>query len=82
MTNTNINNQTSSNDIVIVEGEIISTSVENSTPCSSNALVVLGNPNNLIVPEKAEDCPPFIAFCDGILKTAANILKQLNKEDT
>ena len=81
MTNTNINNQTSSNDIVIVEGEVIGTSVENSTPYSSNALVVSGNPNNLIVPEKAEDCPPFIAFCDGILKTAANMLKRLNNED-
>ena len=81
MTNTNINNQTSANDIVIVEGEVISTSVENSTQCPSNALTVLGNPNNLTVPEKVEDCPPFIAFCNGILKTDANILKQLNKED-
>ena len=80
MTN-NINNQTSSNDIVIVEGEVISTSIENSTPCSSNALTVLGNPNNLTIPEKVEDCPPFIAFCDGILKTAANMLKRLNNED-
>lgn len=81
MTNSNINNQTSANDIVIVEGEVISTSVENSTPCSSNALTVLGTPNNLTIPEKVEDCPPFIAFCNGILKTSVNMLKQFNKED-
>ena len=81
MTNSNINNQTSANDIVIVEGEVISTSVENSTPYSSNALTVLGTPNNLTIPEKVEDCPPFIAFYDGILKTSVNMLKQFNKED-
>jgi len=81
MKNTNINKQTSSNDIVIVEGEVISTSIENSTPCSSNALTVLGNPNDLRVPENTKECLPFIAVCDGILKTAENMLKQLNKED-
>lgn len=47
----------------------------------NNALVVLGNPNNLIVPETPKDCPQFIALCDGIIKTAKNMLKQHNQQD-
>ena len=47
----------------------------------NNALVVLGNPNNLIVPETPKDCPQFIAICDGIIKTAKNMLKQHNQQD-
>lgn len=53
----------------------------NNQTSSNNALVILGNPNNLLVPENTKDCVPFIAVCDGILKTAGNMLKQLNKQD-
>lgn len=81
MTNSNINNQTSSDDIVIVEGEVINTNINEQTSSSSTPLTVLGNPSNLIVPENPKDCSPFIAVCDGILRTAENMLKQLNKED-
>ena len=52
----------------------------------NNTLVVLGNPNNLTVPESPKDCPPFIAMCDGIIKTAekyknidANMKDNINK---
>ena len=47
----------------------------------NNTLVVLGNPNNLTVPESPKDCPPFIAICDGIIKTAENLLKQYHQQD-
>lgn len=81
MTNSNINNQTSSDDIAIIEGEVINTNINEQTTSSSTPLTVLGNPSNLIVPENPKDCFPFIAVCDGILRTAGNMLKQLNKED-
>ena len=81
MTNTNVNNQTSSDNIAIIEGEVINTNINEQTTSSSTPLTVLGNPSNLIVPENPKDCPPFIAVCDGILRTAGNMLKQLNKED-
>lgn len=81
MTNFNINNQTSSDDIAIIEGEVINTNINEQTTSSSTPLTVLGNPSNLIVPENPKDCFPFIAVCDGILRTAGNMLKQLNKED-
>ena len=81
MTNSNINNQTFSDDIVIVEGEVINTNINEQTSSSSTPLTVLGNPSNLIVPENPKDCSPFIAVCDGILRTAENMFKQLNKED-
>ena len=81
MTNSNIKNKNFSNDIVIVEGEVINTNINEQTTSSSTPLTVLGNPSNLIVPENPKDCPPFIAFCDGILKTSVNMLKQFNKED-
>jgi hypothetical protein len=81
MTNSNINNQTSSDDIAIIEGEVINTNINEQTTSSSTLLTVLGNPSNLIVPENPKDCSPFIAVCDGILRTAGNMLKQLNKED-
>ena len=82
MTNSNVNNQTSSDDIAIIEGEVINTNInEQTTSSSSTPLTVLGNPSNLIVPENPKDCFPFIAVCDGILRTAGNMLKQLNKED-
>jgi len=55
--------------------------IENSNSNSRNELTILGNPSTLIVPEKAKDCPPFIAVCNGILKTAEDMLKQLNKQD-
>lgn len=78
MTNSNINNQTSSDDIAIIEGEVINTNINEQTTSSSTPLTVLGNPSNLIVPENPKDCFPFIAVCDGILRTAGNMLKQLN----
>ena len=81
MTNSNIKNKNFSNDIVIVEGEVINTNINEQTTSSSTPLTVLGNPSNLIVPENPKDCFPFIAVCDGILRTAGNMLKQLNKED-
>ncbi len=81
MTNSNIKNKNFSNDIVIVEGEVINTNINEQTTSSSTPLTVLGNPSNLIVPENTKDCFPFIAVCDGILRTAGNMLKQLNKED-
>lgn len=81
MTNSNIKNKNFSNDIVIVEGEVINTNINEQTTSSSTPLTVLGNPSNLIVPENPKDCPQFIAFCDGILKTSVNMLKQFNKED-
>ena len=81
MTNSNIKNKNFSNDIVIVEGEVINTNINEQTTSSSTPLTVLGNPSNLIVPENPKDCSPFIAVCDGILRTAGNMLKQLNKED-
>lgn len=81
MTNSNIKNKNFSNDIVIVEGEVINTNINEQTTSSSTPLTVLGNPSNLIVPENPKDCPPFIAFCNGILKTSVNMLKQFNKED-
>lgn len=81
MTNSNIKNKNFSNDIVIVEEEAINTNIEEQTTSSSTPLTVLGNPSNLIVPENPKDCFPFIAVCDGILRTAGNMLKQLNKED-
>lgn len=80
MTNSNIN-QTSSNDIVIVEGEVINTNIEEQKLSSANSLTILGEPSDLIVPENPKDCPPFIAVCDGILKTAGKMLKQLHKQD-
>ena len=80
MTNSNFNNQTSS-DIAIIEGEVINANINEQTTSSSTPLTVLGNPSNLIVPENPKDCFPFIAVCDGILRTAGNMLKQLNKED-
>lgn len=81
MTNSNIKNKNFSNDIVIVEEEVINTNINEQTTSSSTPLTVLGNPSNLIVPENPKDCSPFIAVCDGILRTAGNMLKQLNKED-
>ena len=81
MTNSNIKNKNFSNDIVIVEGEVINTNINEQTTSSSTPLTVLGNQSNLIVPENPKDCSPFIAVCDGILRTAGNMLKQLNKED-
>ena len=81
MTNSNIKNKNFSNDIVIVEGEVINTNINEQTTSSSTPLTVLGNPSNLIVPENPKDCSPFIAVCDGILRTAGSMLQQLNKED-
>lgn len=81
MPNSNVNNQTSSDNIAIIEGEVINTNINEQTTSSSTPLTVLGNPSNLIVPENPKDCSPFIAVCDGILRTAENMLKQLNKED-
>lgn len=81
MKNSNVNNQTSSDDIAIIEGEVINTNINEQTTSSSTLLTILGNPSNLIVPENPKDCPPFIAVCDGILRTAGNMLKHLNKED-
>ena len=77
MTNSNIKNKNFSNYIVIVEGEVINTNINEQTTSSSTPLTVLGNPSNLIVPENPKDCSPFIAVCDGILRTAGNMLKYI-----
>ena len=73
MTNSNIKNKNFSNDIVIVEGEVINTNINEQTTSSSTPLTVLGNTSNLIVPENPKDYFPFIAVCDGILRTAENM---------
>lgn len=52
-----------------------------SSEATKQALVVLGNPENCLVPTEAKKCLPFIAVCDGILKTAENMLKQLKTQD-
>ena len=69
MTNTNLKNKTSS---------YTNNNCQNS---AKNPLTIINNPNNLTVPENPKECPAYIAVCDGILKTAGEMLKQLNKQD-
>lgn len=81
-------NQTST-DVAIVDQNTIDTDINQGSTDNSEVvpvstkrtITILDEPKDLKFPDTPKECPSYIAVCSGVLKTANDMLKHLNKYD-